>query len=311
LYGKWQQDISANTQIFMDAQYRRVKYDLLGFKDNPTLFIYNNYNFFNPKLGFSYHENDWLFYASYSRGHKEPNRDDFEAGVNQQPKPEGLNDWEAGFERKNARDLLSANVYYMKYRDQLVLTGKINDVGSYTRTNIPSSYRLGIELQGGAVIKNWLKASANLTLSRNKIVDFTEYIDDYDNGVQKSNHYATTDISFSPEIVGAATLTLMPVKNLSVDLLSKYVSQQYLDNTANNSRRLDAWFTEDLRAVYSFGKNWLKNLDLVLQVNNVFNKKYEPNGYSFSYYYDTQLTTENYYFPMAGTNFFAGVNIRL
>ena len=311
LYGKWQQNISDKTQIFVDAQYRHVKYDLLGFEDNPTLFIYNRYNFFNPKIGFSYHQDDWLIYASYSRAHKEPNRDDFEAGLNQQPKPEKLNDWETGIERKNSNSFLSANLYYMKYKDQLVLTGKINDVGSYTRTNIPNSYRLGLELQGSTVLNTWLSAAANLTLSRNKILEFTEYVDDYDNGSQKLNQYHKTDISFSPDIIGAGTITITPIKNLSFDLLSKYVAKQYLDNTGNDSRKLDAYFTEDVRVAFSFNRNWLKKVDLIFQVNNVFNKKYEPNGYSFSYYNNSQLTTENYYFPMAGTNFFGGVNIRL
>jgi iron complex outermembrane recepter protein len=311
VYGKWQQDLTEKFQLFADAQYRSVKYDLQGFEHNPTLLVYKTYNFFNPKIGFSYHQNNWLAYASYSVAHKEPNRDDFEAGLDQQPKPEKLNDWELGIERKNSKTFLSANVYYMKYKDQLVLTGKINDVGSYTRTNIPKSYRLGIELQGSKVLSQWLKASANLTLSRNKILNFTEYIDDYDNGNQKLNQYRETGISFSPDVIGAATITVTPVNKLSFDLLSKYVGNQYLDNTGNDSRKLDAYFTEDTRVIYSFNKSWLKNVDLIFQVNNVFNKKYEPNGYTFSYYYNSQLTTENYYFPMAGTNFFAGVNIKL
>jgi iron complex outermembrane receptor protein len=311
LYGKWQQDISDKIQVFADAQFRHVKYDLLGFEHNPALFIYNNYNFFNPKIGFSYHQDDWLIYTSYSKAHKEPNRDDFEAGLSQQPRPEKLNDWEAGIERKNSRYFLSANVYYMKYKDQLVLTGKINDVGSYTRTNIPNSYRMGIELQGSTNINPWLKAHANLTFSQNKILDFTEYIDDYDNGAQKTNQYQKTDISFSPQVIGAATFTIIPIKNLSFDFLSKYVGKQFLDNTSNEVRKLDAYFTEDVRVSYSFSENWLKNVDLIFQLNNTFNKKYEPNGYTFSYYYNSQLTTENYYYPMAGINFFTGVNIRL
>jgi len=314
LYGKWQQDLAANFQLFADAQFRRVDYDLQGFRDNPTLLIDNTYNFFNPKFGLSYHPNHWLIYASYSVAHKEPNRDDFEAGLTQQPRPERLNDWEAGVERKNNKTFLSANLYYMKYKDQLVLTGKINDVGAYTRTNIPNSYRAGIELQGSSVISKWLKAGANLTVSRNKIKGFVEYIDVYDGSFawtgQDTKSYRESDISFSPEWIGAATISLTPVQKLTIDLLSKYVSKQYLDNTSNESRKLDAYFTEDVRAIYSFSKNWLKNVDLVLQVNNVFDKKYEPNGYTFSYYYNAQLVTENYYFPMAGTNFFAGINLK-
>lgn len=198
----------------------------------------------------------------------------------------------------------------MRYKDQLVLTGKINDVGAYTRTNIPNSYRLGIELQGSATFSKWIKTSANLTLSRNRILNFTEYIDDYDTGGQKEKSYEETDISFSPSVIGAATITITPIERLSIDLLSKYVSTQYLDNTSNDSRKLDAYFTEDVRVIYSFNRRPFKNIDLILQVNNIFNKMYEPNGYTFSYYYNNQLTTENYYFPMAGRNFFTGINLK-
>jgi iron complex outermembrane receptor protein len=315
VYGKWQQDITDQFQLFADAQYRRVDYDLLGFRDNPDLFINNTYDFFNPKIGLSYHQNNWLAYVSYSVAHKEPNRDDFEAGKDQQPKPETLQDWEAGIERKNNRSFLSANLYYMKYKDQLVLTGQINDVGAYTRTNIPNSYRLGIELQGSSMINKWLKAAANLTLSRNRIKNFTEYIDAYDAGYnwigQDTKFYKESAISFSPDVIGAATVTFIPVKQLNIDLLSKYAGKQYLDNTENESRKLHPYFTEDVRAIYSFSKSWLKNVDLIFQVNNVFNKKYEPNGYTFSYYVASDLTTENYYYPMAGTNWMFGVNVKL
>jgi iron complex outermembrane recepter protein len=311
IYGKWQQDLFASLQFFADLQYRKVKYDLDGFRDNPNLVINNNYNFFNPKFGLSYHKNSWLAYASYSIANKEPNRDDFEAGHENQPKPERLNDLEIGIESKKGKSTFGANFYYMQYKDQLVLTGKINDVGAYTRTNIDNSYRMGVELQGSSVLNTWLKAGANLSLSKNKIKNFEEYIDDYDNGGQKRNAYRESDISFSPDVVGAANITLTPVDKLSFDLISKYVGKQYLDNTSNEQRKLNAYYTQDIRAVYSFDYNWLKNVDLTFQVNNVFNKKYEPNGYTFSYYYNNELTTENYYFPMAGTNWMVGVNVRL
>lgn len=311
IYGKWQQDINNNLQVFTDLQLRRVNYDLNGFKDNPGLIVNKNYSFFNPKLGLSYHYNNWLAYASYSVANKEPNRDDYEANINELPRPEKLNDIEVGIENKNTKSSIGANLYYMKYKDQLVLTGKINDVGAYTRTNIDDSYRLGIELQGSVVTSKWLKANANLTLSKNKIRNFNEFIDDYDNGGQKTNFYPESDIALSPAITGAATLTFTPVHPLSIDLLSKYVGKQYLDNTKNESRKLNAYFLQDVRAIYSFGYKWLKNVNLVFQVNNLLNKKYEPNGYTFSYYYNNNLATENYYFPMAGTNWMAGINIKL
>jgi len=309
-YAKWQQMIIPNLQVYADLQYRRVRYRIDGFRDNPTLRINNTYNFFNPKAGISYQLNDVLAYASYSISQKEPNRDDFEAGMTQQPKPEKLHDLELGVEKRNEYYSLGATLYYMKYKDQLVLTGKINDVGAYTRTNIDDSYRTGIELQATANISDWLQLSGNLAISKNKVLDFTEYIDDYDNGDQKLNTYSKTDIAFSPNTIAGATVKLIPLKSLEIDLLSKYVGKQYLDNTSNEERKLDQYFTEDVRASYSFGHKLFKDISIIAQVNNLFNKKYEPNGYTFSYYYNKELVTENYYFPMAGTNLTFGVNIK-
>ena len=199
----------------------------------------------------------------------------------------------------------------MKYKNQLVLTGKINDVGSYTRTNIPNSYRLGLELQGKAKINSWLSASGNLTVSENKILKFTEYIDDYDNGGQKLSNYSKTDISFSPNVIGSAAISITPLKNFDINLLSKYVSRQYLDNTSQKSRSLNPYFIEDVKLSYTLKKFVFKETNFIVQVNNVFNKKYEPNGYTYSYYYGGELATENFYYPMAGTNFMIGVDIKL
>ena len=239
----------------------------------------------------------------------EPNRDDFEAGTTQQPKPELLNDVELGIERKKTKYAFSANLYYMKYKDQLVLTGKINDVGAYSRTNIPNSYRAGIELQGSIVIARWMNAAANLTLSKNKIKNFTEYLDDYDNGGQKTNFYASTNIAFSPNAVAGGSINFIPVKNSGISLISKYVGRQFLDTTGMKSRSLNAYYVQDVKLNYTIKGKALKAVDLILQLNNVFSKKYEPNGYSFSYIYGGALTTENYYFPMATFNVMAGVNI--
>lgn len=311
LYAKWQQAFTQKLQAFLDLQTRQVAYDINGFRKTPTLNIRQRYRFFNPKAGFTYHDKSWTAFASYSIGNKEPNRDDFEASPTDQPKPEHLQDLELGVERKGNTFNVGTTVYYMKYKDQLVLTGKINDVGAYTRTNIDDSYRLGIELQGGAVINAWCKASANLALSRNKVKNFIEYIDDYDNGGQKVNRYKQTDISLSPSAVGAATITLTPLQTLNVDLVSKYVSKQYLDNTSNEVRKLNGFYTQDVRVVYSFSKRGLKGIELIAQANNVFNKLYEPNGYTFSYYSNNKLATENYYFPMAGRNWMVGLDVRL
>src|SRR6185295_8792199 len=156
-----------------------------------------------------------------------------------------------GIEKKNSQYSWGATFYYMMYRNQLVLTGKINDVGSYTRTNVPDSYRAGIELQGGIRFAQWLNASGNFTYSKNKIKNFTEYYDDYDNGGQKAVFHGTTDIAFSPDITGAATINIIPVNDLEISLLSKYVSRQYLDNTSDKKRSIDPYFTEDARLSFT------------------------------------------------------------
>lgn len=311
VFGKWQQALNKNLNGFVDLQVRRVGHAINGFRNNPTLGVDRVYTFFNPKAGLTYRAGNWTAFASYSVASKEPNRDDFEASPVDQPRPERLHDVEAGVEQKAKNHSVGVTVYYMRYKNQLVLTGRVNDVGAYTRTNIDNSYRAGIELQASAVANPWLKAAANLTLSRNRIRNFSEYIDDYDNGGQKTNFYSETEISFSPSVTAAATVTVMPVKNLNLDLICKYVGRQFLDNTGNKDRKLSAYYTQDLRVAYSLSKGRLKNIDLIAGVNNVFNKVYEPNGYTFSYYSNAQLTTENYYFPMAGRNWVAGLNVRL
>lgn len=311
IYSKYQRKLSDKLEAFGDVQYRRILYDIGGFRDNPLLKMRNTYNFFNPKFGITYSDNQYQVYASYSIGNKEPNRDDFEAGQQQQPKPERLHDIELGVERKNAFSSWAATVYYMKYKNQLVLTGKVNDVGSYTRTNIPDSYRAGIELQGQTKFAEWLNGSANITFSRNRLKNFTEYYDDYDNGGQKEIWHDQTDISFSPSVTGAGSLNIIPLKNAEINLFAKYVSRQYLDNTSDKERSLDPYYVQDLRLSYSFKRFLFKETNLILLVNNIFSKEYEPNGYTFSYISGGSITTENYYYPMAGRNFMVALNIKL
>lgn len=311
LYLKVQKEILGNLSIFADLQYRHVSYYLNGFRDNPGLSFHNRYNFFNPKFGFTYTKGRHQLYLSYARAAKEPNRDDFEAGAGNMPKPEILNDFEAGWESKSSKYTSGVNLYYMQYKDQLVLTGKINDVGAYTRTNIPESFRMGIELHGSGLISSKLTASANLTISRNRIIDFVEYYDDYDAGGQKEVYHGNTDLSYSPSVTAGFNLLYRPVKNLQISLPGKYVGRQYLDNTSNKSRSLNPFYVQDALLSYSFPEKEGPAVKLILQVNNIWNKLYEPNGYTFSYQYGGELITENYYFPMAGTNFLFAVNIVL
>jgi iron complex outermembrane recepter protein len=310
IYLKEQTQFAVNWNWFYDLQYRHVGYQVNGFRNSPALSLNNKFNFFNPKAGISYNKKGWKGYVSISVANKEPNRDDFETGINQQPKPERLQDIEIGVERTKGVYNWAATLFYMRYKDQLVLTGKINDVGAYTRTNIPESYRAGIELQGGVKFNSWMNAAANISFSRNKVKNFSEFIDDYDMGGQKINFFRSTDIAFSPAFVGGASLNILPFKNTELSMLGKYVSKQYLDNTENDNRSLNAFYTQDIRTIYTIKKKWLKEINIITQINNIFNKKYEPNGYSFSYIFGGETITENYYFPMAGTNFMIGVNIK-
>ena len=311
IYAKWQEQLTSRLTFFADMQYRRIGYELEGFKNNPALFINKHYDFFNPKAGLTWTMHEGQAYLSWSHASHEPNRDDFEANQDQQPRPETLNDFELGYEKKTSRYSWGATAYYMLYKDQLVLTGQINSVGAATRTNIKDSYRLGLELQGSVRIAPFMAASANLTLSRNKINNYNEYIFDYDNNTQKTFFYKHSDISFSPDIVGAASLDFKPFPNYTIALPAKYVSKQYLDNSQKEDRSLRSYYVQDLRMSYTLNPQPFKAIDLIFQLNNVFNRKYEPNGYTYSYYYGGSLITENFYFPMAGTNFMLAVNIKL
>ena len=296
--------------LFVDLQLRNVNYVINGFRNNPEIVVNNKYLFFNHKAGITYKNKGNKIYFSIAKAAKEPNRDDFETTNNEKPNPEKLLDFEAGFEHKKNNNYWGLNVYLMNYKDQLVLTGKVNDVYAYTRTNIPKSYRAGIEIEGLKKLNKWLSVSGNLNLSINKIKDFTEYIDDYDNGIQIVNHYTYTDISYSPSVIGACSVIANPIKNTSFTLNSKYVGKQYLDNTSNVSRQLNAYFVQDLRLDYDFKLKKNRQINLFLQINNLYSAKYTPNGYTFSYVYGGAFTTENYYYPMATVNVMGGVNVK-
>lgn len=310
IYNKWTQEWNNKWQSFVDIQCRNIDYKIFGFRNNPAIIIHEHYTFLNPKFGITYLNKNWNIYASYSITSKEPNRDDFETGKFYIPKAERLHDTELGVEKKGTDYSFGLTAYYMYYKNQLVLTGKINDVGAYTRTNIPTSYRAGVELQGKARLNNWMNVYANISFSKNKMLGFTEYLDDYDNGGQETKLYNKTDISFSPSIIAGGTINFIVEKNGEISLINKYVGQQYLDNTSQKSRSLPAYYVQDIKLSYVLKNKMAKAIDLILQLNNVFNKKYEPNGYSFSYIYGGAVSTENFYFPMAGINFMIGVNLR-
>jgi iron complex outermembrane receptor protein len=311
VYAKVQQQLASHWWLFGDLQYRVVHYSIDGFDDDPTLFVDNLYHFINPKAGLSYSDGPWEAYLSYSQASHEPNHDDYEANPNEQPKPETLHDWELSLGRKNPRWGWDATGYYMLYHDQLTLTGKINDVGEYTRTNTPQSYRLGIELEGYAKPLHWFSAEGNLALSQNKVKNYTEYDDNYDNGGQVSYSYQHTNIAFSPALVAGATLNFWPVREMELSWIHKQVSREYLDNAQKTDRMIAGYAVENLRIIYKFKSNSVRETEIIFQLNNVFNEKYQPNGYTYSYVLNSQLVTENFYFPMAGPNILLAVNIKL
>lgn len=310
-YIKWQHSLTNNLSIYADVQYRFVEHDMKGFKANPTLYVNRKFNFINPKLGVSYSKNNWQAFASYAMAAKEPNRDDFEAGISNQPKEETLHDFELGVSTRKSNYHFGVTAYYMLYKDQLVLTGKINDVGAYTRTNVDNSYRAGVELEGTYVFTKWLNVGANLTLSKNKVKEFIEYADDYDNGGQVAIKHNNTDITLSPNVISGNSINFIVNKNFSINLIGKYVGKQYLDNTQTEARSLSSYYTQDVKLNWAVNNKLFKETLLSLSVNNIFNKKYVASGYCYSYIYGGIFTTDKFYYPMAETNFMLSLNIKM
>ena len=321
LYAKAQHELTRNLIVFGDIQWRTIGYYMNGFKDNPDLHPAVTYHFFNPKAGLTYYLQNTSaarqkVYASFAVANHEPNREDFEAGAGNLPKPERLYDVEAGYELTRKSWSAGANLYFMDYKDQLVLTGQINDVGAYTRTNVAKSYRAGIELQAAVKPLSWLQLMGNATFSQNKIKDFSEYVDNYDDGTQQVTRYGTSTIAFSPATIASATAQFQPFagtpygKGLLISLIGKFVGRQYLDNTENRNRSIADYTLADLRINYNVNVRPFRELGFILSVNNLFNRMYESNGYTYSYIADNARTSVNYYFPQAGTNLLFGVNVK-
>ncbi|AQG81717.1 TonB-dependent receptor [Spirosoma montaniterrae] len=313
LYAKAFYQFTPNLNAFADLQVRTVGYSFLGF-DGQLRNVQQtaNLTFFNPKAGLTYVLNDRnTLYTSVGVGHREPNRDNFtQSTPASRPKAERLIDYEAGWKWQTQRLAFTANAYYMNYRNQLVLSGQINDVGAYNRVNIPVSYRAGLELEAGAKLAQKLRWNVNATFSRNRIRNFTEFIDNFDTGEQESRTYRETDISFSPNVIAGSQLLFTPANKLELSLLSKYVGQQYLDNTSNASRRLDPYFTNDIRVIYTIKPSFAQEISFTLLLNNVLNELYESNGYTYAYISEGRLIADNYFYPQAGRNFLAGIRMR-
>jgi iron complex outermembrane receptor protein len=330
-YTKINQQITEKLNVYADMQYRRINYDFIGLNDKGEILPSSDtHNFYLPKAGvnFSINDNSSVF-VSYARGAKEPNRDDYtENPTSQIPSAEYLNDFEAGYKLSGSSLVFEANAYFMKYDDQLIATGKLNDVGNAIRVNVPDSYRAGIELAGGWKISEVLRWDANVAFSQNKIKEYTEYIDDWDTWTQHEVIYENTTMAFSPSIVAASSFTVTPIEGLSFGLISKYVGDQYIDNTQDSNRMLDAYFVNNLKAEYKFRIAFFEEIAITALVNNIFNVKYESNAWIYKYksgdgsydgsygdIYSTDRGNGYYdmagYFPQAGTNFLVGLRLKI
>lgn len=306
LFGKINYSLDKEWRLFADLQYRTVGYKANG---EETGLVDDQFNFFNPKAGLTYDLNSSNnLYFSYAVAHREPNRNDYESG---NPKPEKLNDFELGWRYVSSNIQWNSNVYYMRYKDQLVLTGELNDVGGPLRENVGDSYRLGIELDAHIQFGNKFQWNPNIALSTNKNVDF---VFERDGALEA---LGDTHIAFSPEMIIGNKLSYFPTANFQVSLLTKYVGQQFMGNIDAAASKLDAYSQTDFNIQYEIAINsFVKTIVLSGLVNNIFDKKYVSNGYFGSFNYDdtsspTGTTTDFYsgYYPQAGINFLVGATL--
>lgn len=306
MYGKVNWQVAGKLSLFGDLQYRVVNYEANGVQ--PEM-VDDTFNFFNPKAGLTYTVNDYNnIYFSYARANREPRRDDYENGSF---KPEQLNDFELGWRYANGRNSINVNGYYMRYKDQLVLTGALNDVGAPVYTNSGDSYRLGIEAEATIFAANWAVLRPNIAISRNKNIDF--YFQ-RDGALQ---NLGDTNIAFSPDIVFGNALTILPLKGLQATLLTKFVGDQYMGNIDSEGSKLESYATNDLNISYEFTLNKIfKSIMLSGLVNNIFDVEYESNGYFYTFDDDwsnpgTVQTVEGAgYYPQAGINFMLGATLK-
>ena len=250
-------------------------------------------------------------YFSYATGNREPNRDNYvDANPNgKQPEYETLHDWEAGYFITGTSVKAGANLYLMNYKNQLALTGEINDVGAPVMVNVDKSYRAGIELQAGYRMFGKIRWDGNATFSINRIRDFTEFVDNWDTWEQESTWLGTTDLAFSPGFTANSQYSYSPFSNLNLRFQSIYVGKQYIDNTSNEDRILDAYVVNNFNADYTVKTSLFENIRLHVNVNNILNEKYESNAWVYSYISEGKRQKMDGYFPQAGINFIMGIDL--
>ncbi len=301
--------INDSWSLYGDVQGRFINYKTSGItSDLVPMVLDEDYAFFNPKAGASYRLNhDNQFYLSYGRAHREPSRSDFRENI---LTAEKLDDFELGWRFSSDWAKVNTNLYYMLYKDQLVLSGEMSDTGRPLRTSSGSSYRMGVEIDAEINIGPKFRALPNVALSSNKNVDFVASIDGELVDLGKTN------IAFSPSVVVGNILEYRPINNMSIGFLSKYVGEQYMGNIDSEKSKLDAYFVNDLNVAYRFELPWTKEVVLSALVNNIFNVKYISNGYFYTYEDDFSnpgqiATVEGAgYFPQATINFLVGATIK-
>ena len=298
IYSKLNYQLNDKLNLYGDLQFRTLTYTIRGIDSDLSDFnVKDNLSFFNPKIGINFNINDASSaYLSYAKAHKEPSRSDYR-GVSILPKPENLDDYELGYRLIKKAVTLNANVYYMHYKDQLVLTGAVDDVGNFIRANSGKSYRFGLEIDVQAKINERISWQPNIALSTNKNINFL-----VEDGGTTTN-LGNTSISFSPNVVLGNAFVYKPSKSFYLGILSKYVGEQFMSNTELEASKLPSYFTTDLNFAYNiYPKSIFKEMNITGLLNNVFNQKYVSNGYMWG--------TSPYYYPQAGINFLLGVNLK-
>jgi iron complex outermembrane receptor protein len=324
LFTKVEYWLSERITAFGDLQYRHIDYDLNGIDDDlEELNGQFNYSFLNPKAGISYRaDKQNTLYASVAVGQREPLRADLKDGIKggaiNPIKPERMVDYEIGYRFSSDNGAsLGANLYYMDYNNQMVQTGRLNDVGYKLMENVKESYRTGVELETSVPLAGEkVRVDANITLSRNRISNYTAYYDLYDTAEnyewvgQTTRSIKSTTISFSPNVTGMGSVTYQPLPALYINLLGRYTGKQYLDNTSDESKAIDGYFVSNLSAGYTFGKTAVGKITLQLFVNNLFNKEYIANGWAATdAFQDGSLHHWIGYYPQATRNYMARLTI--
>lgn len=301
---------SEKWSVFGDLQGRFLNYNISGItSDLEALTVDEDYSFFHPKAGLTYKLNPSnQFYFSYGKAHREPSRNDYEQGI---VTPEKLDDFELGWRFFSEKAKVNTNIYYMNYKDQLVLSGELNDVGAPLRTSSGKSYRLGLEVDAEIQLLKNLRTLPNIALSTNKNVDFITSRDG------ELVNLGNTNISFSPSVVAGNMLEYSPIQKLQLGFLSKFVGEQYMGNIDSEASKLDSYFVNDLNIVYTLDSlPWVKEVVFSALVNNIFNVEYISNGYFYTYDDDfsnpgTITTVEGAgYYPQATINFLVGATVK-